>query len=307
MMKGEILKILREAKAVVSGEVLSADLGVSRVSVWKHIQKLQQLGYFIDSVATGYRLRGEPDTPFPWEFPLREKSIHYFPEMASTMDRARQMARNQCPTYTVVIAGEQEKGRGRLKRFWDSSLGGLYFTVVLRVPLPPVHGFRLNFAACVVLANVLKQMFRIDACVKWPNDILVDGKKICGMLSEMEAEGDLLNYFNIGIGINVNNEPGPLAPNAISLKQILGRQVSRKELLAGFLDQLEIRMDTGTLDNVVTEWKKVAVTLGRHVRIVTTRDELQGMARDVDDNGALVLELADGSIRRIVYGDCFHT
>jgi BirA family biotin operon repressor/biotin-[acetyl-CoA-carboxylase] ligase len=222
------------------------------------------------------------------------------------MDIARELARKQCPHFTVVIAGRQKKGRGRLKRNWLSSEGGLYFTIVVRPNIPPVLSSRVNFAASMTLAQTLRNMFNINAMVKWPNDVLVDGKKISGILSEMEAEIDRVSFISIGIGINVNNDPTPYEPMATSLKKILGREVSRKDLLKAFLDDFEHTLNDSDLDNVVSDWKRYAGTLNRHVRIVTAHEVYEGLAEDVDDNGALILKLSDGSMKKIIYGDCFH-
>jgi BirA family biotin operon repressor/biotin-[acetyl-CoA-carboxylase] ligase len=148
-------------------------------------------------------------------------------------------------------------------------------------------------------------MFQVDAAVKWPNDILVNGHKISGMLSELEAEADRIFFINIGLGINVNNDPSGIEPEATSLKKIKGREVSRRKLLARFLDVFEDRINKAEFDDVISEWKKFTVTLHRHVRIVTHREVSEGLAADVDENGALVLELADGTRKKIVYGDCF--
>lgn len=305
-MKGKILNILRDEKDVVSGEILSDRLGISRVSIWKHIKKLQEIGYPIDATSTGYRLISAPDVLYPWEFGDRESNIHYFDAVDSTMDVARELARNNCPHFTVVISGRQTKGRGRLYRTWLSSEGGLYFTMVLRPKIPPALSSRVNFAASMILARTLRKMFEIDAMVKWPNDILIDGRKVSGLLSEMEAETDRVRFINVGVGINVNNDPTVVEPMATSLKKILGRKISRRALLSEFLDGFESRLNRGALENVVSEWKKYAETLNRHVRIVTDREISEGLAVDVDKDGALILKLADGSVKKIIYGDCFH-
>jgi BirA family transcriptional regulator, biotin operon repressor / biotin---[acetyl-CoA-carboxylase] ligase len=305
-MKGKILNILRAEKEVVSGEDLSDRLGVSRVSVWKHIKKLQEVGYTIEATPKGYVLAGTPDVLYPWEFGDRESNIHYFDAVDSTMDVARDLARKQCPHFTVVIAGRQTKGRGRLKRTWQSSEGGLYFTVVVRPEVPPALSSRVNFAASMILAQTLRGLFDVHAAVKWPNDILVDGKKVAGILSEMDAETDRVNFINIGIGINVNNDPTPDEPMALSLKKILGRPVERRALLKTFLDGFEHTIDDAGLVNVVSQWKKYTQTLNRQVKIVTTREVAKGLAVDVDDDGALIIKLPDGSLKRIIYGDCFH-
>jgi BirA family biotin operon repressor/biotin-[acetyl-CoA-carboxylase] ligase len=304
-MKAEILKILRSRGEVVSGEELSAALGISRVSIWKHIHKLQDLGYQIPSNSGGYRLDSSPDILFPWEYQGDAANIQYYPEVSSTMDTAKDLARKNCPDFTIVIAGRQTKGRGRLNRTWLSDDGGLYFTMVLRPEIPVQWSFRVNFLASVTLAQVIREMLQIEAKVKWPNDILVDEKKISGMLSELEAEADRVFFISIGIGINVNNDPSGAEPGASSLKKIAGREISRKDLLARYLEVFGDRLKNTDFEDVIAEWKKYTVTLGRHVRIVTHQEESEGLAVDVDENGALVLELADGNLKKVVYGDCF--
>ena len=305
-MKAQILKLLRAQSGIVSGETLSAALGISRVSIWKHIQWLREVGYTIQSFPTGYQLRNSPDIPFPWEFPARESKLFYFHETSSTMDIAKDLARKGCPDFTVVLAGRQKKGRGRLNRIWRSDRGGLYFTIVLRPQIPIMLSTRISFLASMTLARILREGYDVDARVKWPNDILVNERKISGMLTEMEAEADRVNFFNIGIGINVNNDPSRSVAQAFSLKKILGRQISRKELLSRFLDEFESGMQLVDFDCIVSEWKKYTITLNRHVRIVTNQETLEGIATDVDDNGALILKMADGSLKEILYGDCFH-
>jgi BirA family biotin operon repressor/biotin-[acetyl-CoA-carboxylase] ligase len=305
-VKGQILNLLKTEAGVVSGEMLSARLGISRVSVWKHIKKLQEVGYNIEATPKGYLFISAPDALYPWEFGEKKHNIHYFDEVDSTMDIARELARKQCPHFTVVIAGRQKKGRGRMKRSWLSSEGGLYFTIVVRPKIPPALSSRVNFAASMILAQTLRKMFNINAMVKWPNDVLVDGKKISGILSEMEAEIDRVSFISIGLGINVNNDPTPYEPMATSLKKILGKEVPRMKVLKAFLDHFEDAVNDAEFDNVVSEWKRYTETLNRHVRIVTAHEVSEGLAVDVDDNGALILKLADGSVKKIIYGDCFH-
>ncbi len=304
--KEQLLKELRSRREIISGEQLSALLGISRVAVWKHIQKLQELGYHFASTPNGYRLIDSPDIPFPWEFGDPNFNVLYFREVASTMDTAKELARKECPHLTVIVAGRQTKGRGRLRRQWLSDDGGLYFTMVLRPNIPLVLSSRMNFLASLTLARVIREMFEIDAAVKWPNDILVAGRKISGMLSELEAETDRVLYLNIGIGINVNNDPSGVESAATSLKKIAGRQISKKMLLIRFLTEFEVRLKKGDFENVIPEWKKYTVTLNRRVRIVTHKEVSEGLAVDVAQDGALILELEDGTRKKIVYGDCFH-
>lgn len=304
-MKGKILTLLRASEETVSGETLCNQLAISRVSLEVHIEELRKLGYGVEVKPRGYRLAGSPDALFPWEFPGRESKIHYFEETGSTMDIAKDLAQKGCAHQTVVIAGRQTKGRGRLKRIWQSSDGGLYFTMVLRPHLSPAQSFKASFAASRMLSETLREKYGVPAMVKWPNDILVDGKKLSGMLAEMETDGKQLSFITIGIGINVNNDPTSAEPNAISLKKILGQDVSRKELLSDFLDAFEARIDDIGSHDVISEWKQHSITLNQKVRIVTTHEVAEGVAIDVDANGALLLAQADGTVRTIVYGDCF--
>jgi BirA family biotin operon repressor/biotin-[acetyl-CoA-carboxylase] ligase len=276
------------------------------VAVWKHIRKLTDAGYEIASTAKGYRLVRSPDTPYPWEFPGREALIHYFAQVDSTMEVARELARRGCPPLTTVVADQQKKGRGRLRRPWVSDPGGLYFTVVTRPEVGPQQSGRANLAASVTLAKVLAETFHVPARVKWPNDILVDGNKMAGLLAEMDAEADRVAFVNIGIGINVNNDPPPIETGAVSMRRLTGAAVSRKSLLAEFLARFESRMAAGLGPELIDEWKALNATIGRPVKVVTTRQTVEGTAVDVDENGALVVESAGGSRRSVFYGDCFH-
>lgn len=189
---------------------------------------------------------------------------------------------------------------------WHSETGGLYFTLVIRLSMPPQYIGRVNFYTSWALAETLRQDYRVEADVKWPNDILIGGQKLCGMLSEMEAEGDMTTFLNIGIGINVNNDPTQLEPRAISLTQLLQRPVDRKELLANFLDRFEQNLEQAMSESVIDRWKIHNATLGRTVSVKTRNETIEGIAVDVDSNGELLVKLADGSIKKIIYGDCFH-
>jgi BirA family biotin operon repressor/biotin-[acetyl-CoA-carboxylase] ligase len=304
-IKAGVLQLLRANRGVTSGNALSARLGTSRVAVWKHIQRLQEAGYAIESSPRGYRLRSEPDALFPWEFPGREDRVVFLQETPSTMDVAKDLARKGCPAFTVVVAGRQTRGRGRLRRVWHSEEGGLYCTLVLRPRIPVAWSPRVNFLVSLTLARILRAVYGIEAGLKWPNDILVDGRKLCGLLSEMEAEAEQVLFVNVGIGLNVNNAPAPIEPPPVSLAGLLGRKVSRREILARLLDEMEAGMGAADWDAVIPEWKRYTVTLGRPVRIVTGREETGGVAVGVDDNGALIVRKSDGSTESVLYGDCF--
>lgn len=305
-MKAEILKLLRAEKAIFSGEWLSEQLGISRVSVWKHIKKLQEHGYTIVSTPKGYELVDSPDTPFPWEFPEFEDRIHYVPEIDSTMNLARDLARKGAGHLYVVVADRQTQGRGRLRRRWVSDDGGLYFTTIVRPSIVPAMNFKVSFSASLALVGILRRLYSVDAKVKWPNDILVGNKKLSGMLSEMETEADLIKYINVGLGINVNNDPRMAEPNATSLKILLNRTVSRIDILTHFLTEFENLLSNYESEDIIAQWKRYSGTLNRNVSVFTSGEQIEGMAKDIDETGALVLQLPDGTLRRVIYGDCFY-
>ena len=304
--KQTIYNLLNRADDVVSGETLSAELGVSRVSVWKHVQGLIKSGISIVSSPKGYRLTRDPDSLVPWAFDARQDRTHYFQETGSTMDEAMVLARRGCVDFTVVVAQRQTRGRGRMQRDWLSADGGLYFTVVVRPDIPMVLAGLVNLAAAVDMAKLLRSLYQVEACLKWPNDILVGKHKLCGLLSQMEAEGDQVAHMNIGVGLNVNNAPETEAPIAISLKALLGRPAPRREILVAFLNLFENRMSTFDPDAVISEWKSNNVTLGRTVRVITVKDMVEGTAVDLDAHGGLILQLADGTCQTVMHGDCFH-
>jgi BirA family biotin operon repressor/biotin-[acetyl-CoA-carboxylase] ligase len=303
--KDKILNLLLQTDSVISGEALSAELGVSRVSVWKHIKKMVQTGIPILSTPKGYRLDQDPDSLLPWMFTTRGSLVHFFEETTSTMDEATALARKGCPAFTVAVAQRQTMGRGRMERSWLSADGGLYFTVVLRPTIPLELSGLVNMSAAVDMAEVLKASYGIDACVKWPNDILVDGGKICGILSQMEVEGDQVSYMNIGIGLNVNNRPEVDEPVAVSMKSLLGKSIPRREILEAFLDLFEKSMTVFKPSDVIDKWRMRNVTLGRTVRVVTVRETVEGTAIDVNSQGALIVQRDDGTQQTVMYGDCF--
>ncbi len=305
-MKTKILEILKQGTDVTSGEELSSRLGVSRVTIWKHIKALQELGYDIHSGPKGYNYIAENDFLYPWEFKERQALIHHHKSLSSTMDIARDLARKGAADQSVVIAETQKKGRGRMERQWFSRKGGLYFTLILRPQLPAVAGFLMNFVSATSLVESIREFTGIDAMVKWPNDVLVGNQKLSGMISEMEAEADMVTFVNIGIGLNVNNDPSKDEKSATSLAKLLGHKIDRRPLLELFLDKLSNALEDINPETVVRDWKRYTMTIGKDVEIVTQKETTRGKAIDVDDTGALLLELADGTIKKVIYGDCFH-
>ncbi len=304
--KEKIYTILREAEDVFSGEKISALLGISRVSVWKHIKGMVHSGIPIISSPQGYYLTPDPDSLLPWDFGIWQDRIHYFQEISSTMDAATDLARQDCPDFTVVVAERQTLGRGRMKRVWFSDDGGLYFTVVVHPDISIMSASLVNLAAAVDMAALLRSSYDVQASLKWPNDILVGGAKICGVLSQMETEGDRISHLRIGVGLNVNNSPELQEPAAVSLKTLLGHPLSRREILVAFLDKFDQRLADFDPESLIAEWRSSNTTIGRHVSITTLKKTVQGTAADIDPHGGLILKMDDGSRQTVIHGDCFH-
>ena len=305
-MKGQILKALRDCDGYLSGETLSQRLGVSRVSVWKHIRSLKKDGYVIEASPRGYRVMSAPDLLLPYEFPDLEQRIHHFREIGSTMDVARELARKGARAGTIVIAESQAGGRGRLSRQWLSPQGGIYFTLILRPRIGPAYAPRINLMVAVAVATTIRKLFGLKAELKWPNDVLAAGKKVCGILAEMDAEMDVVNFVNVGIGINANNPATGFEKTATSLKEVLGREISRKGFLGALIIEIERWQPLLMKADLLKEWKELSATLNREVTVMSLGEELTGQAVDIDSTGALILKDRNGSLKTVLAGDCVH-
>ena len=233
------------------------------------------------------------------------KNFYYFEELPSTMTVARELALAGCPSLTVVLAETQTQGRGRINRLWHSQAGGLYFTLIVRTGLPLHQCSLFNFLASVVLVRVIKQQYDLSVSVKWPNDLLFGMRKLAGMLSEVITPKDQPPIVSIGIGLNVNNNPALNEPAAISLKEILGKPLLRAVLLEAFINEFESALSSFDAAAILQEWRACTITLNREVIIETIRGTHKGLAVDIDDYGALVLQMQDGSLKTVSHGDCF--
>lgn len=303
-MRDKILNILAASKDYISGVEISSQLNVSRVAVWKHIKKLMEDGYTINSSKKGYLLETSRDLiDFKNNF---ESEVIFFPHLSSTMDYAKDLAKNETSDFSVVVAETQTMGRGRLNRSWASSKGGLWFTIVAKPKIPFVFAYKFNFAASVAIVETLKENFKINAKVKWPNDVYLHDKKIAGILSEMETTGGMISYINIGIGLNVNNISTPKNVSCISLKEVLGHEISREKILYDFLTKFQKLLREADVEHILDLWRKNTSTIGKNVQIETFNDVFTGKALDIDETGALILELNNNTHKKIIYGDCFY-
>jgi BirA family biotin operon repressor/biotin-[acetyl-CoA-carboxylase] ligase len=304
--KRQILKALRDYGDYLSGETLSKQCGISRVSIWKHIHGLKEYGYAIDSSARGYKFISSPDLMIPYEFPGLEERIYYFSEIGSTMNVARELAKKGAKEGTIVIAEFQAHGRGRLNREWLSPKGGIYFTIILRPRISPAYASRINLMISIAVATTIKKLFRLNAELKWPNDVLIKGRKVCGILAEMNAEMDIVNFVNVGIGINANTPIPQFEKTSTSLKDLLGREISRKGFLSVLIGEIEQWQPRLMKRELLEEWKKLSATLNKSVSIVAPGEVIAGRAIDIDTTGALIIKQSNGSLNKAMAGDCIH-
>ncbi|MBC8015632.1 MAG: biotin--[acetyl-CoA-carboxylase] ligase, partial [Sporomusaceae bacterium] len=278
-MRKRILELLgQHPEEYVSGEEISRQLAVSRTAIWKHMQTLKQAGYEIEAhPRLGYRLKTRPDLLLPYEIRdtlctkmLGQREIYYFADVESTNTEAKKQANLGCPEGSIALSEAQTKGRGRLSRSWFSPAGkGIWLSVVLRPPFNPHDAPKCTLLAAVAVTKAIQSMTGIECGIKWPNDILYQGKKIVGILTEMNAEIDAINYIVIGMGINVNiNQqefPDELRSSATSLSMAAGRAISRLSLLNAVLVELEQAYEDVIqhgFSKMLDEWRRLSVTLG---------------------------------------------
>ncbi|NPA97163.1 MAG: biotin--[acetyl-CoA-carboxylase] ligase [Crenarchaeota archaeon] len=310
----EVLKLLKSSSGYVSGSEIARKLGLSRSTVNKVINELKRLGYVIEThPRLGYKLLDLDDLSLSPLYPPsvngRRISIHYMERCSSTQDVADTLAREGAEEGTVVVAEELSSARGRLGRKWVAPRGGLWMTIVLRPSrVECLHS--LSIAMGVAVARGIELIAGVEPKLKWPNDLVIDGRKLGGILIEARAEADRLLYALVGIGINVNNEiPPELQGFAVSLREVLGKRVPRVPLLRSVVTHLFEEYDkllSGHASEVVKEWKQLSYTLGKHVRVkLVDGSVVEGVAIDVDRLGRLII---DSEGRRIVIdsGDVEH-
>lgn len=316
----QILSALRSAgDAGVSGADLSQALGVSRAAIWARIDELRTLGYDISaSPHLGYRLLCVPDLLHADDLLSRlgsakviGRDIQVFEQTTSTNDVIEKLAHDDVKEGAVVFAESQTKGRGRLGRKWLSPpRKGLWFSILLRPKIQPRQTTQLTVASATALRRAIHNYCGLNAEIKWPNDLLLGGRKVAGILTELYAELDQVKFVILGMGVDVNLEaaefPIELRPVATSLKLELGRTVARAELAVAILRELDsdyARLSSGRFAQVADEWEKHCSTLGHIVRIQLGDRKIQGRAEALDDDGALLVRTDYGRLERVIGGD----
>lgn len=315
----QILSALRSAPDGVSGADLAQRLRISRAAVWARIEELRKLGYDIEaSPHRGYRLLGAPDLLhaddlLAWigRTEIIGREIQVFQETTSTNDIVEKMARDGVREGAVVFAESQTKGRGRMGRRWVSPPGqGLWFSVLLRPKLRPVAVTQVTILAATAVSRALGEISGLALEIKWPNDLLVRGRKLAGILTELSAEVDSVKHVTLGIGIDVNLTadalPAELRRIATSLRIEAGEEFSRAEVAAAVLRALDVdygKVLRGDFASVADEWESRCATLGENVTIDIGDRKVRGRAEDLDDDGALLVRTQHGRLERIIGGD----
>ena len=317
MYKDKILKLLQSAKnAFVSGEGLASKLGISRTMVWKHIKALEREGFGIEAVPSqGYRITSVPD--LLRQAGIRQglktkvmgREIHLYSVTASTNTLAMEMASKGAPEGTALVAETQTSGKGRLGRKWISPKGNLYLSVVLRPNIPTHKAPLITLMGAVAVASAIRKTCGVQASIKWPNDILVSGRKVGGLLTEMSAEPDRIRHIALGIGVNVNMEldelPSEVRESATTLAAATGKKIDRTLLLQQLFRELDSRYQgflTSEAD-MLREWEALNTTIGRKVAVSGLSETLEGLAQGIDSEGRLIIKLEDGSVRQVASGD----
>ncbi len=316
-MKREILAALQRTEEYVSGQELCSQLGVSRTAVWKVINQLREDGYEIESVPhRGYRILRSPDHVTEEQVGSMlttvwaGREIHYFETTGSTNNEARKLAENDAPHGTLVLADFQESGKGRRGRAWSTPKGmSVMMSLVVKPKLPPERASMMTLVMGMAVAAAVRELCGVEVSIKWPNDVVADRKKICGILTEMSCEIDCINYLVIGTGINVNLDefPEELRQKATSIYLLTGKKVSRAALTALCLKKFEyyygLFMERQDMSLLQDEYNHLLAGKDGAVRVLEPEHEYDGTSRGINERGELLVELEDGTVRQVYAGE----
>ena len=315
----QILAMLRNCPHGVGGAELCEQVGVSRAAIWSHIETLRNMDFdIIASPHRGYKLLACPDELLAEDLHSRlakdsiiGRSIRVMDTTTSTNDEVERSALKGESEGLVIFAETQSKGRGRMGRKWSSpAKKGLWFSILLRPPLRAIECTQITIASAIGLRKVLSRFKGINPQIKWPNDILVRGRKIAGILTEMSAEPNHVKHLVVGIGIDVNQTysemPAHIRPLATSLKILLGKPIDRPQLAVDILHELNIvykKILSGDFEDLAGDWSNYCTTLGKRVSIEIGSRKIIGCAEALDETGALLIRTEHGRIERVVGGD----
>ena len=304
--------------AYLSGQHIAELIGCSRTAVWKHIGELRKEGFELEAVRRkGYRIVKTPEKITADELRLGlttkfiGKNVHYEETVDSTQKIAHRLAYDDAPEGTVIIAEEQVSGRGRMARRWHSpKYTGIWMSIILRPNIPLPKAPQLTLLTAVAIVQAIEELTGLLPEIKWPNDILIKGKKVTGILTELEAEADRINSIIIGIGINVNQTkedfPSDLEQIATSLLLEKGEKVSRADLIKGIFTNLEklylLYLEEGFLP-IKLLWESYAISIGKKITARTLTQSIIGKALGITDDGVLMIEDDHGKIHHVYSAD----
>ena len=317
--RDQILSLFRRTPGeFVSGRQISDALHVSRAAVWKQVEMLREQGFEIEAQRSrGYRLLAGPDILLAAEIEaglqteIIGRALHCRDELDSTNARARQLAEEGAADGTVIIADRQSAGRGRLGRRWESPPSvNLYCSVLLRPQIPVQQAPQLTFLSAVAVAETLQHLYQLPAEVKWPNDVLIGGAKIAGLLNEMNAESEQIHFVVLGVGVNLNMTaeqfPDEILYPATSVRLECGQAINRTEFTKNFLQRLDRYYREFLTEGFVPirrRWEALCNLLNRQVEVDQNPGILRGTVVGLDHDGALRLQLDDGKVERVLAGD----
>ncbi|HSA98849.1 MAG TPA: biotin--[acetyl-CoA-carboxylase] ligase [Candidatus Nitrosotenuis sp.] len=322
-----LIKVLQFLKAhhseYLSGEDLSEVLKISRVAVWKHIKKIQSLGYEIESKQNlGYRLVKTTDLMLPWEITdgLKTKNIgrkiYYFDAIDSTQSFASTIANNKAEDGTVVISETQDSGKGRLGRSWVSPRGGIWLSVILHPRFDVAKITLVPLAASVALSAAIQKTLGVKTELKWPNDVTLKGKKIAGMIIDASIESSNIESMILGVGINFKVRPAEIEKMITKKENFYGvatlvsqnSKVKPAKLVQAFLEEFEKILDSlrdGKINKIVKEWTANSSTLGKSITVSTSNGKISGKAVKLDTDGGLIVMQRSKPVK-IMAGDVSH-
>ena len=304
-MKEEILRLLRSADGYISGQELCNRFGVSRTAVWKAINQLKEAGYEIEAQQNkGYRLMAAPDLMTEAEIKSLmhtewvAKEVLYFDTIDSTNTKAQELAEKGYPSGTLVVADKQESGKGRRGRSWVSPSGtGIFMTLMIKPDINPNNASMLTLVAALAVAKAITSVTGEEAMIKWPNDIVVNGKKVCGILTEMNAQFDYINHIVVGIGINVHNESFPEEISQMASSLLIeagGKRFHRAQIIAETMSYFEqyydIFLKTQDLSALVREYDELLVNRNKSVRVLDPKEPFDGKAMGITPKGELIVD-----------------
>ncbi len=315
--KTEVLQLLRDSRDYVSGQQICESFGISRTAVWKIINQLKEEGYEIEAVQNkGYHLTGAPDVLSLSELKTRIKTkmagshLLYFDVVGSTNIEAKKQAENGAPEGLLVVADKQEAGRGRRGRSWESPAGvNIFMTLLLRPSFSPGKASMITLVMALSVAQAVSEAAGLTAKIKWPNDVVVNKKKVVGILTELTMETDYIQYLVCGVGINVNQMsfPETIAQTATSLYLEGGRQVNRagliEKVMERFEENYEIFLRTEDMSGLTEPYNRLLVNKEERVRVLDPKGEYDGLSHGINEMGELIVEKQDGSVENVYAGE----